>query len=263
MDWSNFQEDYERLGSFKAVAKEYRVAPETVSRKAKELGVSSRRRWRAENLDPDELRKLYDAGATAEQLAKQFHSSPSTIYMRLWMAGTEMRTPGPNGYKWGPEQYEKRRAATERGAFQGAQRERFIRLGRTVPKMNSPQEQLVHKALLRARLSFETQPRELSRYYPDIKLHQQPIIIEVDGWGHYMLKNAEIDAQRDAELRAAGYEVVRFTNEQVEADADECVHGLITKFGLEPEEKPMALIRARRGGAPMPTFPIYSDEDIV
>ena len=42
MDWSNLQQDYERLGSFKAVAAEYRVAPETVSRKAKELGVSSK-----------------------------------------------------------------------------------------------------------------------------------------------------------------------------------------------------------------------------
>jgi very-short-patch-repair endonuclease len=101
------------------------------------------------------------------------------------------------------------------------------------------------------------------RYYPDIKLSQRPIIIEVDGWGHYMLKNAEIDAHRDAELREAGYEVVRFTNEQVEADADECVRGLVARFGLEPEESPVALVRSRRGGTPIPTFPIYSDEDIV
>ena len=54
-DWSNLQKDYERLGSFKAVAKLYGVAPETVSRKAKELGVDSARRWRMNNLDPEEL----------------------------------------------------------------------------------------------------------------------------------------------------------------------------------------------------------------
>lgn len=262
MDWSNLQQDYDRLGSFRAVAQAYKVAPETVSRKAKELGVVSRRRWRQQHLDPAELRKLYDGGATVPDLAVQFHSSESSIYLRLWMTGTEMRTPGPNGYKWGPEQYEKRALATVRGAFQGAQRERFKRLGRETPKMNSPQEQLIHQALLRARLSFETQCRVL-RYYPDIKLAQKPILIEIDGWGHSMPKNAEIDARRDAELCAAGFEIVRITNEQAEADANECVRSVVEQFSLQPEQWPVALIRKRRGETPIPTYPIYSDGDIV
>jgi hypothetical protein len=73
--WDNLQMDYERLGSFKAVAKLYGVAPETVSRKAKELGVKSRRRWRSENLDPAELRRLYEGGKDAPELAEQFDSS--------------------------------------------------------------------------------------------------------------------------------------------------------------------------------------------
>jgi len=248
-DWSNLQKDYERLGSFKAVAEEYRVVPETVSRKAKELGVSSRRRWRSEHLDPAELRRLYEDGINVPELAKHFHSSQSTIYLRLWMAGTEMRPGGPNGFKWGPEQYEKRRAATERGAFQGAQRERFRRLGRETPKMNSPWEQLFQQALIRAWLSFETQPR-IVRFYPDIKLHQQPVLVEIDGWGHQMPRVVEFDEKRDAELRDAGYTVVRFANEQVEADPDECVKQLIARFGLVPEDDPVAIIRSRRGEEP-------------
>ena len=263
MNWNNLQQDYERLGSFKSVAAEYGVAPETVSRKAKELGVKSARRSRAENLDPAELRRLYEAGAAVPDLAKQFKSSHGTIYMMLWTSGAEMRTSGPRDFKWGPEQYEKRRAATERGAFQGAQRERFTRLGRETPKMNSPQEQLFHKALLRARLSFETQLRELRRYYPDIKLSQKPVIIEIDSWGHLLPKPAEFDRQRDAALREAGYEVVRFMNEQVEADADACVRQVVKQFGLEPEKNPVALIRTRRGGEPLIIIPIYSDGDIV
>lgn len=248
-DWANLQQDYERLGSFKAVAKEYQVAPETVSRKAKELGVNSRRRWRNEHLDPAELRKLYESGLNAAQLAERFHSSQSTIYLRLWMAGTEMRSSGPRDFTWGPEQYEARRLATERGAFQGAQRERFRRLGRETPKMNSPQEQLVHQALIRAALSFETQPRVI-RFYPDVLLHQQPVIVEIDGWAHTMPAPAEFDRKRDALLHAKGYTVVRFTNEQVEADADSCVKQLIERFGLLPEEDPVAIIRSRRGGEP-------------
>lgn len=246
MDWGNLQQDYERLGTFKAVAKAYGVAPETVSRKAKELGVSSRRRWRSGHLDPAEIRRLYENGITVTELAKQFKSSQSTIYLRLWMSGTEMRSPGPDGYTWGPEQYEKRALATMRGAFQGAQRERFRRLGRETPKMNSPWEQLFQQALIRACLSFETQCR-IIRFYPDFKLHQQPILVEIDGWGHSMPGPAEFDRKRDAELAEAGYTVVRFTNEQVEADADDCVKQLVNRFVLLPEENPVAIIRNRRG----------------
>lgn len=248
-DWSNLQQDYERLGSFKAVAKLYGVAPETVSRRAKALGISSLRRWRMTHLDPEELRRLYEDGATVPELAKQFRSSQSSIYMRLWMAGTEMRRTGHDGWKWGPEQYAKRVAATERGAFKGSQRERLVRLGKG-SKMNSPCEQLLQQALIRAALSFETQSRELGRYYPDVKLHQQPVLVEVDGWTHFMYHKAEFDERRDAELRAAGFEVVRFTTEQIEADADGCVQQLIDRFGLEPEEDPVAVIRTRRGETP-------------
>jgi len=249
MDWSNLQADYERLGSFKAVAKLYGVAPETVSRKAKELGVKSLRRWRQTNLDPTELRKLYEAGATVPDLAKRFRSSPSSIYLRLWMADTEMRRTGHTDWAWGPEQYEARRLATERGAFQGIQRERFRRLGRETPKMNSPQEQLFQQALIKAGLSFETQPR-IIRFFPDIVLHQQPVLVEIDSWGHQMPDCVEFDKNRDAELAADGYTVVRFTNEQVEADADGCVKQLIDRFGLLSEEDPVAIIRNRRGGPP-------------
>ena len=254
MDWNNLQADYERLGSFRAVAKLYGVAPSTVSIKAKELGVQSLRRWRQANLDPAELRKLYDAGTTVPDLAERFHSSQSSIYLRLWMAGTEMRRSGHVGWTWGPEQHEARRLATERGAFQGAQRERFRCLGRETPKMNSPQEQLFQQALIKVGLSFETQPR-IIRFFPDIVIHQQPILVEIDSWGHQMTDCIEFDKNRDAELAADGYTVVRFTNEQVEADVDGCVQQLIDRFGLLPEENPVAIIRNRRGGPPASGIP--------
>jgi very-short-patch-repair endonuclease len=257
-NWDNLQQDYERLGSFKAVATEYGVAPETVSRKAKELGVRSQRRAR-QDVDRDEVRRLYEAGATAAELATHFKSSLSTVYMWLWASGVEMRPSGPRDFTWGPEQYAKREAAVERGAYKGAQRERFKRLGQQSPKMNSPQERLIQQALLRARLSFETQCRIL-RFYPDVKLHQQPILIEVDSWGHQMPTAREFDQRRDALLAAAGFTVVRFTNEQAEADADLCVRKVMDTFGLVPEENPVAIIRSRRGE---PGSVFTPDEDIV
>jgi very-short-patch-repair endonuclease len=244
-DWTNLQQDYERLGSFKAVAAEYGIAPETVSRKAKQLGVRSQRRAR-QDVDRDEVRRLYEAGATAAELAERYKSSMSTVYSWLWASGVEMRQSGPRDFKWGPEQYAKRQASVARGAYQGIQRERFRWLGAQTPKLNSPQEMLFQQALIRARLSFETQSRELRRYYPDVKLHQQPILIEIDSWGHQMPGPAAFDRRRDAALTAAGYKVVRFMNEQVEADAGKLVAQLMETFGLTPEENPVVIIRDER-----------------
>lgn len=248
-DWTNLQQDYERLGSFKAVAAEYGVAPETVSRKAKLLGVRSQRRAR-QDVDRDEVRRLYEAGATAAELAERFKSSLSTVYSWLWASGVEMRPSGPRDFKWGPEHYAKREAAVRRGAYKGIQRERFRWLGSQAPKLNSPQEKLFQQALIRARLSFETQSQELGRYFPDIKLHQMPILIEIDSWGHQMPRVVEFDRRRDAALTAAGYRVVRFMNEQVEADADKLVAQLMETFGLIPEENPVAIIRDKREYGP-------------
>lgn len=260
VSWSNLREDYERLGSFKAVAKEYGVAPETVSRKAKELGVNSKRRQRKLDLDPQELRRLYDNGISVPDLADQFDSSQSTIYLRLWMAGTEMRRSGHTGWSWGPEQYEKRRKAVERGAFRGAQRERFRRLGRETPKMNSPHERLFQQELIKASLSFETQPRIL-RFYPDFHLKQKSIIVELDSWGHQLPHVVEFDNKRDEELTNAGFSVVRFNNEQIDTDASALVRWLVRQFDLKPETNPTVYIRERRGGKSI--FTNKSDGDRV
>ncbi len=249
-DWTKLQQDYERLGSFKAVAAEYGVAAPTVSRKAKELGVRSKRRAR-QDVDRDEVRRLYEAGATAAELAERFQSSMSTVYSWLWASGVEMRQSGPRDFKWGPEQYAKREAAVERGAYQGIQRERFRWIGSRTPKVNSPQEKLFQQALIRARLSFETQSR-IIRFFPDIKLHQQPILIEIDSWGHQMRSSREFDQHRDALLADAGFTVVRFTNEQVEADADLCVRKVMDTFALIPEENPVVIIRDAREYNPEP-----------
>ena len=66
MDWSHLQEDYERLGSFKAIAAEYGTYPETVSRAAKRLGIRTRHSL---NIDWSGLRELYDSGMTQAELA--------------------------------------------------------------------------------------------------------------------------------------------------------------------------------------------------
>lgn len=243
MDWSHLQEDYERLGSFKAIAAEYGTYPETVSRAAKRLGIRTRHSL---DIDWSGLRELYDSGMTQVQIAEHYGCSMSLVSMAMANLGIKVRGDTNRGSTWTEERRDKHRAATERGAFKGNHSEHFRRLGQRTPKENSPSERLFHQALIRARLSFETQSRELGRYWPDIKLHQKPVLVEVDGWGHHMKSRREYDERRDAALARAGFTVVRFTNEQVDADADGCVKRLMASCGLEPEENPVALVRDRR-----------------
>jgi very-short-patch-repair endonuclease len=243
MDWGNLQEDYERLGSFKAVAAEYGTYPATVSRAAKRLGIATQH---SKHIDWSGLRELYDSGMGQDEIAEHYGCSASLVSMAMKTLGIQARPGGPSGWKWTGEQHRKRREAVARGAFEGAQRERFRRLGKSAPKENSPSECLLHQALIKAGLSFETQSRELGRYWPDVKLHQQPILLEVDGWAHGMPARKQHDENRDAALTAAGFTVVRFSNEEIDTDPDGCVQRLTERFGLARDENPAAIIRDRR-----------------
>ena len=52
-------------------------------------------------------------------------------------------------------------------------------------------------------------------------LNQKPVIVEVDCWAApHWSRDAAYDERRDAALARAGYTVIRFTNKQVDADAD-------------------------------------------
>ena len=68
----------------------------------------------------------------------------------------------------------------------------------------------LHRALRKAGISFSTQQPLLGRYVADILITQKPVVIEADGNMHLHAKSRERDAQRDADMRAAGYKVYRF-----------------------------------------------------
>ena len=50
-------------------------------------------------------------------------------------------------------------------------------------------------------------------YFADFYCHQQELIVEVDGSVHETQK--EYDAEREEYLKALGFRIVRFTNEEV------------------------------------------------
>lgn len=111
---------------------------------------------------------------------------------------------------------------------------------------DSPLEAILHGALKRAGLSFRTQRRMLGRYVVDIELLQKPVIIEADGLRHLLERAKASDAQRDAALAEAGYQVFRFTGSQINTDPDACVRSVVEAARISPDTDPIADIR--RGG---------------
>lgn len=114
--------------------------------------------------------------------------------------------------------------------------------------INTPHEELFHQALVRARLSFETQSHpDGTRWEADIELHQAPVIIEVS---HSPGEKRKADryARKTAAFEAAGYRVYWFSNHQARTDADGCVRRVMRENGLAAEAQPTVLIRANRIG---------------
>lgn len=121
--------------------------------------------------------------------------------------------------------------------------------------INTPCEDLFHQALIRARLSFETQSHPAGdRWEADIELHQKPIIIEVTSSpGEKRAK--ERRERKTAALEAAGYRVYWFSNHKARTDPDTWVWRVMRENDLRPETDPVALIRRNRDGHPGPLNP--------
>lgn len=116
--------------------------------------------------------------------------------------------------------------------------------------INTPHEAMFHQALIRARLSFETQSNPAGdRYEADIELTQKKIVIEVTN-SPGETRAAERFKRKTAAFEAAGYRVYWFSNHMARTNADACVRRVMRENGLEPEAAPTVLIRANRRGHP-------------
>lgn len=139
-------------------------------------------------------------------------------------------------------------------AWREQQRQKWLERVPTMngPATNSPLEKLLHHSLRKAGISFSTQRVLLGRYAVDILITQKPIVIEADGNTH--LRKKAQDAERDANLRAAGYEVYRFTGKPIVNDPDGCIRQVIEAEGLAADDDPVFDIRNGLAGADNPRW---------
>ena len=82
----------------------------------------------------------------------------------------------------------------------------------------TPSEKILWKQLKANRLNrlhFRRQ-QIVHGYFADFYCHRHELIVEVDGGIHEQQK--EYDAEREGYLRALGFRIIRFTNEEVNHD---------------------------------------------
>jgi very-short-patch-repair endonuclease len=255
VDWSNLKADYERLGSYSAVASEYGVSKGYVAQKAKQQGINPKPEGRSLAIDWSGLPALYDSGMTFEQLTEHYGCSVHAIQNAMKRLDVKARPTGlPEGYEWTDRRRTNHRAAIDRPEWRAKNRENLLKRLPTMrgPSANSPLEKLLQAALMKAGLSFSTQRVLLGRYCVDILLQQVPVILEADGALHNLRKQQ--DAERDAALTEAGYRVFRFTGSRINRGADLCVAEVIEACGLTPDTDPVADIRTGMMGPENPNW---------
>lgn len=125
----------------------------------------------------------------------------------------------------------------------------------------SSTEALLNKAFRKLSISFSTQQCLLGRgwrdvgYHVDILITQRPVVVEADERYHSVQREQrEHDAAKDAALRAAGYQVFRFDEQQIGTDADACALLVAEQAGLVPEDDPVFIIRKLMSGPDSPTW---------
>ena len=255
MDWSNLKADYERLGSYAAVAAEYGEKKAAVAYQAKKQGINPQPEGRSLNIDWSGLPELYASGMTYDQLTVHYGCSVHAVQNAMKRLGVTPRPTGlPEGYEWTDERRAAHRAAVDRPEWRAKMRENLLQRLPTMrgPSANSPLEKLLQAALMKTGVSFSTQRVLLGRYCVDILIDQAPVIIEADGALHHLHK--EKDAQRDAALTKAGYLVFRFTGTSINRDAMGCIAKVVTETGLTPDTNPVADIRTGMTGPENPNW---------
>jgi len=202
---------------------------------------------RGASADWSKLREDYERIGSLNRLARHYGVRNTTVRAELERQCIPLK---PRGHVKGQKKSEAWREASRKHwddpAWREEQRKKWLeRLPgmQAPPNGGSPLEKLLHRALRKAGISFSTQRQILGRYVADILITQKPVVIEADGNMHLHAAMRERDAQRDADMRDAGYEVFRFTGKPVVNDPDGCIQQVIETAGLVADTEPVFDIR--------------------
>lgn len=91
----------------------------------------------------------------------------------------------------------------------------------------------IRKVLENYRILYEPQ-KQIGRYYPDIVITNENIIIECDGdYWHNLPGKQELDAQRDEWLEKNGYKVIRIRESDIRRNPEEALITALQEANIE------------------------------
>ena len=95
----------------------------------------------------------------------------------------------------------------------------------------TPEEEILWESLRKRRLGGFKFRRQhvIAAYIVDFYCPQARLVVEIDGLVHE--KQKEYDQEREEVLTARGYRVIRFTNEEINADLDEVLKRILEILG--------------------------------
>ena len=202
---------------------------------------------RRASADWSTLREDYERLGNLTRVARLHHVRYQVVRDELIRQGVPIK---PRGHVKGQKKSEAWREASRKNwedpEWREEQRRKWLdRLPSMQASRNggSPLEIYLQRALRKAGISFSTQRQLLGRYVADILVTQKPVVIEADGNMHLHAVQRAKDAQRDADMRAAGYEVYRFHGKLICNDADGCIRQVIAAAGLVADGEPVFDIR--------------------
>lgn len=197
--------------------------------------------------DWSNLREDYERIGNLNRVARLYHTRNTTVRAELIRQGIPLK---PRGHVKGQKKSDAWREASRQHwddpAWREEQRKKWLeRLpGMQAPRNGgSPLEIYLHRALRKAGISFSTQRQILGRYVCDILITQKPVVVEADGNMHLHAAQRVKDAQRDADMRAAGYLVFRFPGGEICRDADACIRSVVEAADLKQDAEPVFDIR--------------------
>lgn len=93
-----------------------------------------------------------------------------------------------------------------------------ITLAKTLRKNATPQEnRLWYEFLSKYEIRFQRQ-KAIDNFIVDFYCHKAKLVIEIDGSQHYIENNKQNDIFRTEILKGYNLKVIRFTNQQIDAN---------------------------------------------
>lgn len=133
----------------------------------------------------------------------------------------------------------------------GSSYEQLLKNAKNNRRYLTPAESALWECLRNKNLGFRFRRQHpVGGYIPDFVCLQKRLIIEVDGGYHFIGNQQVSDEERTQYLNQCGFEVVRFTNEEVLADIDNVVNKIKSIMDKKPNIKEKNAMEApllRRG----------------